>query len=252
MPGETWFPARSRRGSRRCRGRRRREVLPARARLLHVMGLIAGKWPHSLAFQPGGVTRALELGEKMRLHRHSRRISRLYRKGPVRARRWSRSSPSRRRSNWRILRRGRGRFRRLPAAGAQSAAGGARPRRLAADLFRRLSRRGRRRCSRRACSIRAQAARAAAGKAIGEDVAFSYLRESAADPAEAVTLPDAERADAYSWAKAPRLAGEPAEVGAAGAAGRRRRSADPRLDREGRAEPMSSRALSRGCMEIAR
>ena len=37
------------------------------ARLLHVMGLLAGKWPHSLAFQPGGVTRALDLGEKMRL-----------------------------------------------------------------------------------------------------------------------------------------------------------------------------------------
>ena len=34
---------------------------------MHVMGLIAGKWPHSLAIQPGGVTRALDLGEKMRL-----------------------------------------------------------------------------------------------------------------------------------------------------------------------------------------
>jgi hydrogenase large subunit len=31
------------------------------------MGLIAGKWPHSLAFRPGGLTRAIDLGEQMRL-----------------------------------------------------------------------------------------------------------------------------------------------------------------------------------------
>ncbi len=31
------------------------------------MGLVAGKWPHSLAFQPGGTTRTLDLGGRMRL-----------------------------------------------------------------------------------------------------------------------------------------------------------------------------------------
>jgi hypothetical protein len=35
-----------------------REVLPARADLLRLMGYLAGKWPHSLALQPGGTTRA--------------------------------------------------------------------------------------------------------------------------------------------------------------------------------------------------
>ncbi len=43
------------------------EALPARARLLEVMGVIAGKWPHSLAFRPGGVSGAIDLGEQMRL-----------------------------------------------------------------------------------------------------------------------------------------------------------------------------------------
>jgi hydrogenase large subunit len=33
-------------------------------------------------------------------------------------------------------------------------------------------------------------------------------------PADGVTIPDAEKADAYSWCKAPRLAGEVIEVGA--------------------------------------
>lgn len=41
--------------------------LPARARWLHIMGLMAGKWPHSLAIQPGGLTKVVDVSEKMRL-----------------------------------------------------------------------------------------------------------------------------------------------------------------------------------------
>lgn len=37
-----------------------RDVLPARARLLEPMGIFAGKWPHSLAFQPADVGGPLE------------------------------------------------------------------------------------------------------------------------------------------------------------------------------------------------
>jgi hydrogenase large subunit len=40
------------------------------------------------------------------------------------------------------------------------------------------------------------------------------MRDSVADPARSVTLPDADRDNAYSWAKAPRLSGAPAETGA--------------------------------------
>lgn len=35
-----------------------RNAIEARAQLLHVVGLLGGKWPHTLAIQPGGVTRA--------------------------------------------------------------------------------------------------------------------------------------------------------------------------------------------------
>jgi hypothetical protein len=31
------------------------------------MGYLAGKWPHSLALQPGGTTRAITATEKVRL-----------------------------------------------------------------------------------------------------------------------------------------------------------------------------------------
>jgi hydrogenase large subunit len=41
--------------------------LQARAQFMHIMGLLAGKWPHSLAIQPGGTTRAIEPQEQARL-----------------------------------------------------------------------------------------------------------------------------------------------------------------------------------------
>ena len=44
-----------------------REVLPARADFMHLMGMLAGKWPHTLAIQPGGTTRSVEVQERMRI-----------------------------------------------------------------------------------------------------------------------------------------------------------------------------------------
>lgn len=44
-----------------------RLLVPARARFLHLMGILAGKWPHSLAIQPGGVTKGVDSGERIRL-----------------------------------------------------------------------------------------------------------------------------------------------------------------------------------------
>ena len=45
------------------------EVLPVRTRFMHAMGLLAGKWPHTLAVQPGGTTRPLTESEIYRLRR---------------------------------------------------------------------------------------------------------------------------------------------------------------------------------------
>lgn len=49
------------------KGSAARDVLPARAAFMHILGLLAGKWPHTLAVQPGGTTRAIEAQEQMRL-----------------------------------------------------------------------------------------------------------------------------------------------------------------------------------------
>lgn len=43
------------------------EVMPVRAKFMNVMSYLAGRWPHTLALQPGGSSRALEEAERLRL-----------------------------------------------------------------------------------------------------------------------------------------------------------------------------------------
>jgi len=43
------------------------DVLPVRAKFMNVMGYLAGRWPHTLALQPGGSSRPLEEAERVRL-----------------------------------------------------------------------------------------------------------------------------------------------------------------------------------------
>lgn len=43
------------------------QALQARADFLQIPGILTGKWPHSLAIQPGGMTKSVDTGEKSRL-----------------------------------------------------------------------------------------------------------------------------------------------------------------------------------------
>ncbi|ACB94789.1 nickel-dependent hydrogenase large subunit [Beijerinckia indica] len=49
------------------RGASVRPMMQTRALLLHVMGLIAGHWPHTLAIQPGGFSRGVDARDKIKL-----------------------------------------------------------------------------------------------------------------------------------------------------------------------------------------
>ncbi|MBQ0807001.1 MAG: nickel-dependent hydrogenase large subunit [Porticoccus sp.] len=64
--GQPWYEATAKR-FRAQTGEATNQVLPARAAFLHMTGLLAGKWPHSLALQPGGTSKALTRGEQLRL-----------------------------------------------------------------------------------------------------------------------------------------------------------------------------------------
>ncbi len=63
---EHWFPAAQAR-FKALDGSAAKALLPARAEFLHLMGLLAGKWPHTLALQPGGTSRAIEVQERHRI-----------------------------------------------------------------------------------------------------------------------------------------------------------------------------------------
>ena len=64
--GHPWYEAAAARFA-AVSGTATAEVLPARAAFLKLMGFLAGRWPHTLALQPGGSTRAVTAGERVRL-----------------------------------------------------------------------------------------------------------------------------------------------------------------------------------------
>jgi Ni,Fe-hydrogenase I large subunit len=193
-----------------------RDILPARARLLEIMGLVAGKWPHSLAFQPGGTTRAIDLGERIRLQAivagfRSFLETTLFDDTLENVLSIETVALF---DQWRDGRDGRGgdfaRFLAIaddldldrlgPGPGTLMSFGAYH------DEHGALFPRGVFRVSDGVTPL--------ATGAISEDVSHAWMRDGATDPALSATIPDADKIGAYSWAKAPRLAGAPVEVGA--------------------------------------
>lgn len=64
--GQPWH-ARAQQRFLAMEGSAARQAVEARAALLHIVGLLAGKWPHTLAIQPGGVTKTPTARDKMRI-----------------------------------------------------------------------------------------------------------------------------------------------------------------------------------------
>lgn len=195
------------------RGTASHEVLPARAKLLEVMGLIAGKWPHSLAFQPGGTTRAIDLGERIRLLSIVSGF-RSFLESTVFADELENVLSLGNCDQLDRWREGRGgdfsHFLRvaddlsleklgkgpdiLMSYGAYHGAEG--------HLF-----------APGVLTSNSSLSQLAVGD-IAEDVAHAWMRDGEGDPAQSSTIPAPDKAGAYSWCKAPRLAGKPVEVGA--------------------------------------
>lgn len=190
-------------------GAAQRSAIAARAELLHVMGLLAGKWPHTLSIQPGGVTRAPWPADKSRLMATVRAFRRYLET---------------------ILFGGRLEdFTELSSVEALMRwTGGdlALFLELAADL--KLDRMGK--GARRYLSFGAYRDETGPAfargvwsgglqdfdpAAISEDLSHAWMKGPAAHPSQGVTVPDESMADpGYSWCKAPRLAGQPMETGA--------------------------------------
>jgi Ni,Fe-hydrogenase I large subunit len=212
---QSWHPAIEQR-FKAMSGASLREALPARAGLLETMGLIAGKWPHSLAFRPGGVTRTIGLSEQMRLFALLAKFRDFIEKtlfaapletvieldsgdaldafveGP--GRRGDFAAFVRLARELRLERTGFGPGR-LMSSGAYLGPEG---HHFPQGLF----------------DVVTGEARPIPFGAIREDVSHAWMRDTGSDPASAETIPDVRREAGYSFAKAPRLEGRPVEVGA--------------------------------------
>jgi len=65
--GRPWYPQALKR-FKAIEGDARRDVLPARAKLLESMGFLAGKWPHTGSVQPGGSAKPVTVSERVRVY----------------------------------------------------------------------------------------------------------------------------------------------------------------------------------------
>lgn len=194
-----------------------REIVPVRAAFMHVMGTLAGHWPHTLGLQPGGTTHAMDRAMQSRVLTTIATFRRFLEKrtfGDA--------------------------LERVSAIGSgdELAAWAAEPGPSTSDLgaFLRLARHLRLdrlgRAADRFMSYGAYADEdghlfrrgvhagcdtlALDPDAITEDVSSGWFARSGAPrhPSRGVTIPDADAVSGYTWCKAPRLAGEVFEVGA--------------------------------------
>ena len=211
--GKSWYPGVEAR-FRALSGEAAREVLPARAQLMHLMGILAGKWPHSLSLQPGGSTRPIQAQERLRI-------------GAILAA--FRSFLERRLFGDDLES--------VAAIASVEALADWRDRGAQGDLraFLRISEAlGLDRLGAGPGHYMSYGAYPVDGdrvfrpgvwsdgplpldlSAIREDLTHAWMGGGVGPlhPAEGVTLPDADRPGAYTWCKAPRLDGWPMEVGA--------------------------------------
>jgi len=184
------------------------EVLPARAGFLRLMGFLAGRWPHTLAIQPGGSARAITAGERIRLLAQLREFRSFLEKrlfgDALEAIAGLASKAA-------LLAWAEGRQGDFPAFLAAALDLGLDRIGRAGDVF----------LSHGAYGLlpgglwrHGQVAGFDVTQ-IAEDTAHAWLLGGPPrHPAQGETLVDADKAAAYTWCKAPRYAGRPAEVGA--------------------------------------
>jgi uptake hydrogenase large subunit len=189
-------------------------TMHARAEFMHIMGLLAGKWPHSLAIQPGGSSRGVEIHEKMRLmailasfrgfleqQLFGDSLERMVQLGSEQQlREWCEAEAPGRCDFRRFLQLARDlKLHELGRIDVRLMSYGVYPR-GGRNLF-------------KGGTWKAGAIVPLQTEEISEDISHSWL-EGQPDPQhpfQGVTRPDADPESGYTWCKAPRLAGEVVE-----------------------------------------
>jgi Ni,Fe-hydrogenase I large subunit len=183
------------------KGEAAKAATAARTEFLHIFGILAGKWPHSLAIQPGGSTKSVDLGERMRLLAILAEFRRFLEQRTFgdRLENLAGLDCPDALDHWRRTHSGDFALFLAIAEDLRLAEWGRGP-----DRFLSLGR----------GLLRSGTPAPVDLAALREDLSHSWLDGGALHPGAGVTTPAADKADGYSWAKAPRLAGESFEVGA--------------------------------------
>ena len=209
-----WHPAVERRFQ-AMRGTAAGEVLAVRGRFLELMAILAGKWPHTLALQPGGTSRPVQPAEKVQLFMLLRafrgflertvfgdaleRIAAL--DGVAALEAWRDARPAEA-SDFRLF---------LEVAADLDLARLGR----AGDVFMSYGAYWDGGGPRFAAGVFDGALHALEEPTIREDVSHAWLTDDPPrHPAEGATRPSPDKPGAYTWCKAPRLGGRVVEVGA--------------------------------------
>lgn len=184
-------------------------AVAARAELFHILGMMAGKWPHTLAIQPGGVTKAPTARDRARILATLRSFRRYLEEvlfgAPVEAfadlaslaalERWATGDVAlflEAAADLELAHLGRGSGRYL-SFGAYPLPEG--------PVF--------------AAGLWDGSRRSIDPAAIREDLSHAWMLGEARHPSQGETRPDEDMAaPAYSWCKAPRLDGRTVETGA--------------------------------------
>lgn len=199
-------------------GEQTRQAIAARQRWFTLLGTLAGKWPHTQSIEPGGSTRAVEAAERVRLLARVREFRRFLEQQLFGATleevaalasedalwAWHAQQPQHGDLRWFLtvardldlaqLGPGPGRY---LSYGAYPQPGGGHAQ--AAGVWR----------------VGGQLS-VPDTQSITEDATHAWLADGGAarHPLQGLTRPDVDKLQAYTWNKAPRLAGEVVETGA--------------------------------------
>lgn len=219
--GERWYMAAADRFT-AIKGSAAREVLSARAAFMHLMGTLGGHWPHTINLQPGGVSKGIDSREKIRLLTQLQQFRRFLETtlfgDTLEAVAALDSIPAL--ENWLEIGASTSsdfrHFLHIARELELDKLGRATDRFLSYGAYRQAGDSGKHLFAQGVWQPDAGGVQTIPFGQIHEDLHASWMNGSAEPlhPSQGMTLPDYNKADAYSWNKAPRLAGQVVETGA--------------------------------------
>lgn len=202
------------------RGDQVRKAIAARARWFELLGTLAGKWPHTQSLEPGGSSRAVEAGERTRLLARVREFRGFLERelfGGTALEAFDALSDEAALWAWHAEQPMRGDFRLFLSAmldPALAALGAGPGRYLSYGAYPQPD--GGHAFAAGVWDAAMQQLQPVDTTAIREDATHAWLSDigGARHPSAGLTEPDADKPGAYTWNKAPRLAGQVVETGA--------------------------------------